>query len=188
MATCLQVPGGSIGFAAGVEARYEAYDEDRDDRLDGTITFTDAVTGEFSATDVYGTSPTPDSSGSRDVFAAFAEASVPIVSPDMNIPLVQTFDLQLAARYEHYSDFGGSGIKPRVAAAWTPFSGLMFRGAYSEGFRAPNLIVVNEGVDRSNAREDSYFCEAGVRNGTFADFGGLHRLFRGPYRAALGRR
>lgn len=130
-----QVPGGAIGFAAGVEARYEAYDEDRDARLDGTITFTDAVTGEFSETDVYGTSPTPDSSGSRDVFAAFAEASVPIVSPDMNIPLVQTFDLQLAARYEHYSDFGGSGIKPRVAAAWTPFNGLMFRGAYSEGFR-----------------------------------------------------
>jgi outer membrane receptor protein involved in Fe transport len=165
-----QVPGGSIGFAAGAEARYEAYDEDRDDRLDGTITFTDAVTGEFSATDVYGTSPTPDSSGSRDVFAAFVEASVPVVSPDMNIPLVQTFDLQLAARYEHYSDFGGSGIKPRVAAAWTPFNGLMFRGAYSEGFRAPNLIVINEGVDRSNAREDSYFCEAGVRNGTFANF------------------
>mgnify|MGYP001551101040 CR=1 FL=1 len=165
-----QVPGGSIGFAAGVEARYEAYDEDRDARLDGTITFTDAVTGEFSETDVYGTSPTPDSSGSRDVFAAFAEASVPIVSLDMNIPLVQTFDLQLAARYEHYSDFGGSGIKPRVAAAWTPFNGLMFRGAYSEGFRAPNLIVINEGVDRSNSREDSYFCEAGVRNGTFANF------------------
>jgi iron complex outermembrane receptor protein len=165
------VPGGFIGLAAGVEGRYEAYDEDRDDRLDGTITFTDAVTGEVSGTDVYGTSPTPDSSGSREVFAAFAEASVPVVSPDMDIPLVETFDLQLAARYEHYSDFGGSGIKPRVAAAWTPVNGLMFRGAYSEGFRAPNLIVVNEGVDRSNGREDSYFCEAGVRNGTFATFG-----------------
>jgi iron complex outermembrane receptor protein len=164
------VPGGFIGLAAGVEGRYEAYDEDRDDRLDGTITFTDAVTGEVSGTDVYGTSPTPDSSGSREVFAAFAEASVPVVSPDMDIPLVETFDLQLAARYEHYSDFGGSGIKPRVAAAWTPVNGLMFRGAYSEGFRAPNLIVINEGVDRSNGREDSYFCEAGVRNGTFATF------------------
>lgn len=165
-----QLPGGSIGIAAGAELRYEAYDEDRDERLDGTITFTDVVTGEVSQTDVYGTSPTPDSSGSREVYAAFVEASVPLVSPDMEFPLVETFDLQLAARYEHYSDFGGSGIKPRVAAAWTPFEGLMFRGAYSEGFRAPNLIVVNESVDRSNGREDSIFCEAGVRNGTFADF------------------
>lgn len=164
------LPGGAIGIAAGVEARYEAYEEDRDRRVDGTITFTDQVTGEVSQTDIYGTSPTPDSSGSRNVLAGFAEASVPLVSPDMNIPLIDTFDVQLAARYEEYSDFGGSGIKPRVAAAWVPFEGLKFRGAYSEGFRAPNLIVINEGVDRSNAREDSYFCEAGVRNGTFATF------------------
>ncbi|GLK52443.1 MAG: TonB-dependent receptor [Maricaulis sp.] len=164
------LPGGAIGIAAGVEARYEAYDENRDDRVDGTITFTDMVTGEVSQTDIYGTSPTPDSSGSRDVLGAFMEASIPLVSPDMNIPLVDTFDVQIAARIEDYSDFGSSGLKPRVAAAWRPFEGLMFRGAYSEGFRAPNLIVINEGVDRSNAREDSYFCEAGVRNGTFATF------------------
>ncbi|WP_297731845.1 TonB-dependent receptor [uncultured Maricaulis sp.] len=164
------LPGGGVGIAAGVEARYEAYEEDRDDRVDGTITFTDQVTGEVSETDVYGTSPTPDSSGSRDVLGAFVEASIPLVSPDMNVPLVNTFDVQVAARIEDYSDFGDSGIKPRVAAAWRPFEGLMFRGAYSEGFRAPNLIVINEGVDRSNSREDSYFCEAGVRNGTFATF------------------
>ncbi len=165
------LPGGAIGLAAGVEARYEAYDEDRDARLDGTITFTDLVTGEVSESDVYGTSPTPDSNGSRNVLAGFAEASVPLVSPDMNVPLVETFDLQIAARYEHYSDFGGSGVKPRVAAAWSPFESLKFRAAYSQGFRAPNLIVINEAVDRSNGREDSYFCEAGVRNGTFPTFG-----------------
>lgn len=164
------LPGGSIGIAAGVEGRYEGYDEDRDSRLDGTITYTDQVTGEVSQSDVYGTSPTPDSSGSRTVLAAFAEASIPLVSPDMNIPLVDTFDIQIAARYEDYSDFGGSGIKPRIAVAWAPFQALKLRGAYSEGFRAPNLVVVNEGVDRSNAREDSYFCEGGVRNGTFATF------------------
>lgn len=164
------IVGGSIGIAAGVEARYEAYDEDRDSRLDGTITYTDLVTGEFSESDVYGTSPTPDSSGSRNVTAAFVEASIPLVSPDMNFPLIHTLDLQIASRYEYYSDFGGSGLNPRVAAAWTPVEGLMFRGAYSEGFRAPNMLVVNEAVDRSNAREDSYFCEAGVRNGTFANF------------------
>lgn len=165
------LPGGEIGIAAGLEARYEAYEEDRDDRVDGTITFTDAVTGEVSQTDIYGTSPTPDSSGSRDVYAMFAEVSAPLVSPDMKVPLVKTLDLQVAARYEHYSDFGGSGVKPRVAAAWNPFDALKIRGAWSLGFRAPNLIVINEAVDRSNAREDSYFCEAGVRNGEFAEFG-----------------
>lgn len=166
-----QLPGGSVGLALGIEGRYETYTEDRDPRVDGTITYTDLVTSEFSQTDVYGTSPTPDSQGSRTVWAGFAEASIPFVSPDMGVPLVETFDVQVAARYEHYSDFGGSGIKPRVAAAWKPFEFIKFRGAWSKGFRAPNLVVVNEGVDRSNGREDSYFCEAGVRNGTFATYG-----------------
>lgn len=165
-----QLPGGGLGIALGVEGRYEAYDENRDPRLDGTITYTDAVTGDVSQTDVYGTSDTPDSNGSRTVWSGFAEASLPLVSPEMGIPLINTFDVQAAARYEYYSDFGGSGIKPRVAAAWKPFDFIKFRGAWSLGFRAPNLTVVNSVVSRSNAREDSYFCEAGVRNGTFTEF------------------
>ncbi len=165
------LPGGSIGFAAGVEMRRESYTENRDQRLDGTYVFTDAVTGVASDSDVVNTSGTPDSDGSRTVFAGFAEASVPLVSPNMNIPLVNTLDLQLAARIEDYSDFGSSGIKPRVAAAWKPFDALKLRGAWSQGFRAPNLLVINQAVGRSNSREDSVFCEAGVQNGTFADFG-----------------
>ena len=164
------IPGGGVGLAFGVEGRYEGFDEDRDPRLDGTITFTDAVTGEVSGTDVYGTSPTPDASGSRTVWSGFAEASLPFVSPEMGIPLVNTFDAQVAARYEYYSDFGGSGVKPRVAAAWKPFDFIKFRGAWSLGFRAPNLFVINQMVERSNSREDDYFCEGGVRNGTFAEF------------------
>ena len=164
------LPGGGVGIAAGVEARRESYKEDRDARLDGSITFTDAVTGNVSDSDVVNTSGTPDSRGSRTIFAGFVEASVPLVSPDMEIPLVHTLDLQLAARYEDYSDFGGSGIKPRLAAAWKPFDALKMRGAWSKGFRAPNLLVVNQAVGRSNSRQDSVFCHAGVQNGTFADF------------------
>ena len=173
------IPGGGVGMAFGVEGRYEGYAEDRDPRVDGTITYTDAVTGEFSETDVYGTSPTPDSDGSRTVWSVFAETSIPLVSPEMGVPLVDTFDIQAAARYEYYSDFGGSGIKPRVAAAWKPFDFIKFRGAWSLGFRAPNLVVITETVIRSNSREDSVFCEAGVRNGTFATFGACNGFTEG---------
>jgi len=164
------LPGGPVGLAAGVEIRREAYSEDRDPRLDGTITFTDLVTGNVSDSDVVNTSGTPDSEGARTILAGFGELALPLVSPDMDIPLVETFDVQLAARYEDYSDFGGSGIKPRVAAAWKPFDALKLRGAYSLGFRAPNLLVINQAVGRSNFREDAVFCEAGVQNGTFADY------------------
>ena len=166
-----QLPGGGVGLAMGAEVRYEGYVENRDPRLDGTITFTQAVTGDVVLSDAAGSSPTPDSSGHRTVYAGFAETSLPLVSPEMGIPLINTFDVQAAARYEYYSDFGGSGIKPRVAAAWKPFDFIKFRGAWSLGFRAPNLFVVNESVYRSNSREDDVFCQAGALNGTFSDFG-----------------
>lgn len=166
-----ELPGGPLGLALGGEFRYESYKEDRDPRLDGTITFTDSVTGVFYPSDVLGSSDTPDSQGSRTVFALFGETTIPLVSPEMGFPLVRQFDVQAAARWEQYSDFGSSGIKPRVAAAWKPVDFLKARAAWSLGFRAPNLVVVNEAVNRSNTREDTVYCEAGVRNGTFPTFG-----------------
>ena len=166
-----ELPGGSIGAAFGVEVRSEGYIEDRDDRLDGTITYTNFVTGDFTGSDVLGTSPTSDSDGDRTVYAAYAELFVPLIGEHQNIPLVDDLSLQLAARVEEFSDVGSSGIKPRVAATWTPFDGVKLRASWAEGFRAPNLPQINEvGVARSNTREDSIFCEAGVRNGTFATF------------------
>ncbi|NVJ97884.1 MAG: TonB-dependent receptor [Alphaproteobacteria bacterium] len=166
------LPAGDVGFAVGVEARRESFEDDRDDRLDGTITFTDSVTGELvSESDVLGSSPTPDSSGSRWVKSAFAEFSVPLVSPDMDIPLMESLDLQIAGRFEDF-DYSGSAFKPKVAAAWTVVDGLMFRGAWSEGFRAPNLVqIFDPGTTRSNSRDDFVICQAQVDAGQIADLG-----------------
>ncbi len=166
-----ELPGGSLGIALGVEARYESYDEDRDDRLDGTISFTNPVTGDFTASDAMGSSPTFDSSGSREVYSAFGELLVPVIGEDQNIPFVRSLSAQLAVRIEEFSDIGSSGLKPRIAGNWEVFDWLQGRASWSEGFRAPNLQQINElGVSRSNTRQDNIFCEAGVRNGTFANF------------------
>ncbi len=165
------LPAGSIGVALGVEARYESYDEDRGPNLDGTNTFTNPVSGLFTASDAMGSSPTLDSDGSRNVQSVFGEILVPLVSEDQGIPLVRNLNLQLAGRYEDFSDAGSSGFKPRVSGSWSITDWAMVRGSWAEGFRAPNLPQVNElGVVRTNTREDSIFCEAGVRNGTFVDF------------------
>src|SRR5690606_10795063 len=83
------VPAGPVGVAMGVEARHETFEDDRDDRLDGTITFTN-LAGETTGSDVMGASPTPDTEGDRNVLGAFVELAVPLVSPDMNIPLVHS--------------------------------------------------------------------------------------------------
>ena len=163
------VPAGAVGLAAGVELRRETYGDDRDARLDGAITFTD-LAGVTTGSDVMGVSPTPDTSGARNVQSAWLELAVPVVSPDMGIPLVYSIDLQLAARMENYSVFG-STTKPKIALSYRPFDFLQFRTAWSEGFRAPNLPQLYEsGVQRSNGRTDWIRCEVQERNGAIANF------------------
>ena len=166
------LPGGNLGVAAGIEWRRETFFDDRDPRLDGTITWTDSVTGVFNGSDVAGTSPSPDTSGKREVYSAFAEVFVPLVSSDMDIPLVEELNLQLAGRVEHFKDIDATAAVPRVAASWTTIPGVTFRGAWSQGFRAPNLVQVNdEGTTRSNTRDDFVVCQARVERGTLTNLG-----------------
>lgn len=169
------LPGGDVGIGAGVEWRWEGFEDDRDPRLDGTITYTDMVTGIVSPSDVMGTSPTNDSSGSRDVGSLFAELEVPVISPEMGIPLAHSVLVQLASRYERYSDVGDA-FAPRIAASWSLVDGFALRAAWSEGFRAPNLPQVFEsGVERANNRQDWIKCEADARAGRIPDFTACQR-------------
>ena len=168
-----ELPAGNLGIALGAEYRREEFKDDRDARLDGTIVFTDSVTGNVIPSDVMGSSPTPDTNGDRDVFSAFAELAVPLVSEDMSIPLVHRLDAQLAVRAEDYSDVG-SVAKPKVALSWYLNPDFQVRAAYSQGFRAPNLEQINAtGIRRVNGgREDWILCEATARaNATAFDTG-----------------
>ncbi|GAA0298494.1 TonB-dependent receptor [Sphingomonas oligophenolica] len=164
------LPGGNVGMAFGAEVRRDTQLDDRDPRVDGTITWTDSVTGTVQPSDLYGVSPTPDTRGSRTVAAAYTEFAVPLISPKMGVPLIRNLELQLAGRYEHYSDFG-SVAKPKVAAAWDIFDGLRIRGSWAQGFRAPNLEQVNATlVTRGNTRTDYVRCEADLRAGRITNF------------------
>lgn len=166
------LPGGDVGIATGVEFRRETFRDDRDPRLDGTITFTDSVTGDFNGSDVVGSSPSPDTSGRRDVYSAFAEAFIPLVSDDMDIPLIRELNVQVAGRVEHFKDIDQTAVVPRAAAAWTPVQGIILRGAWSKGFRAPNLVQVNDaGTTRSNTRDDFVTCQAQVEKNIIANLG-----------------
>lgn len=152
------LPGGSVGFAGGVEVRRETYQDDRDNRLDGTTTYTDRVTGIRYGTDIMGASPAPDVKADRTVTAAYLELAVPLISDEMNVPLVRSLDLQLATRDERYSDFGNV-LKSKVAGAWELFEGIKVRGAWSQSFRAPNLAqFYSAGTQVSNTRTDFVAC------------------------------
>ncbi|MCR6625382.1 MAG: TonB-dependent receptor [Pseudoxanthomonas sp.] len=164
------LPAGNVGMAFGAEARRETQRDDRDANLDGTYTFTDMVTGDTNLSNVAAVSPNPDTRGSRNVGSAYVEFAVPLVSEDMGIPLVHRLDMQLAGRYEHYSDFG-SVAKPKVALAWDLVDGVRLRGSYSEGFRAPNLEQTNATqYARLASGVDHIRCEADLRAGRIASF------------------
>ena len=138
-----ELPAGDVGIGLGIEWREEEVTEDRDPRSDGTISFTDAITGNLvNVSDMLGSSRSPDARGQRSVTSMYAEFLVPLLS---DAPLAKSLDLQLAGRYENFSGLG-SVTKPRIAASWYPIDQLQFRAAYSEGFRAPNLVQIYQGA------------------------------------------
>ncbi|MND69682.1 Ferrienterobactin receptor precursor [compost metagenome] len=161
-----QLPAGPVGVAAGIELRTETQLDDRDQRIDGTIRYTDRSGATYS--DLINQSENPDTYGERDVFSAYVEVAAPLVSPEMGVPLVHNLEVQVAGRFEEYSDFG-SVAKPKFAAAWDVVDGFRLRGSWAQGFRAPNLEQINATViTRSNSSNDYIYCEALVRRGALA--------------------
>lgn len=166
----IALPGGDVGIAFGGEARRETQTDDRDPRVDGTIQFTDSISGAVNPSDLVGSSPSPDTRGRRTVYSAYGELAIPVVSPEMDIPLINRLEVQLAGRYEHYSDVG-SVAKPKIAAALDIVDGIRLRGSYAESFKAPNLEQINATVvTRSNTRVDYVRCEADLRARRIANF------------------
>jgi outer membrane receptor protein involved in Fe transport len=142
----MSLPAGDVGLLLGFEYREESIDDDRDPRLDGTITYTDYEGDTFPlVADVLNSSPTSDVSGSRDVSSFFAE---------MQVPLAESIDMQIAVRNEDFSDFGDATVG-KIAIGWQAASWMSLRGSVSTAFRAPNVIQMNEEtVVRSGTRYD----------------------------------
>jgi outer membrane receptor protein involved in Fe transport len=164
----------NIGVAAGIEWRRETYHDNRSTYQGGIAgvdtTYTDAVTGVFYGSDLGGASPSPDVRGKRNVKSAYAELAIPIFSPEMEIPMFRRLNFQAAGRYEDYSDVG-SVAKPKIAGSWELLEGMMLRGSWSQGFRAPNLEVINTStLDRVNGGFDYVLCDADVRSGRATNF------------------
>ena len=70
--------------------------------------------------------------GGRDISSAYFE---------LLLPVIDTFEVNLAGRYDEYSDYG-SDFAPKISLRWQPLDTLTLRGSYGEGFRAPPLSVL----------------------------------------------
>lgn len=154
-ADIFELPAGDVGFAAGVEYRYESFFDVRSDTLNTNEQFLDILGGakdeDQFASVVLGSSPTPDAAGSRNVFSAYTEFAVPLLE---GLPFIERLDMQIAARYERFSDVGDI-MKPKAALSWIINDYVQFRASYAEGFKAPGLPqVVAVDISRLNTRSD----------------------------------
>ncbi|MDX2485878.1 MAG: TonB-dependent receptor [Gammaproteobacteria bacterium] len=110
----LETRHGAVQAAIGAEYRDESYSEKFDPVTEsGDILTIGGISGE----------------GDRQVSAAYAEFSVPVLS---------NLELQLAGRYDDYSDFG-STFNPMLGLRWQPRDDLLVRANAGTGFKAPAL-------------------------------------------------
>jgi outer membrane receptor protein involved in Fe transport len=108
---------GTVQGAFGVQYRDENLDVDRNEEatIPGTFVF---VGGGIEIDE------------SQDVYALFGE---------LNIPLAENFEAQVALRYEDYGSQIGSTTDPKLALLWTVNDVLSLRGSVGTTFRAPTL-------------------------------------------------
>ena len=114
----LDLPGGPVNAALGVNYRREKIDFQ--------------VTGILGVVD------------DRDVQAAFAEVSVPLVGSAQQVPGVYGLELTAALRHDRYQDDQApqleSSTNPQFGLAWRPIQDLMIRGTYGTAFKEPTAF------------------------------------------------
>jgi outer membrane receptor protein involved in Fe transport len=123
----IDLPAGSVAFAAGYEYRKENGSYTPDSLiLQGTTTAGSAA-------------PT---SGGYSLDELFVEMSVPLLSDAF---LAHRLELDVAARYSDYSTFG-SNTTTKFGVRWMPLEELMVRATVSEAFRAPSTPELFDGA------------------------------------------
>jgi iron complex outermembrane recepter protein len=129
------LPGGAIGWAAGGQYRYSTVEieygpaSDRattpcpDTPINGDMTCTPSGESAYNFLSSY-----TEQDLSRGVYAGFTELSLPVFD---------SLNFQVAARFEDYGDEGGSSFDPKFAFKYQVIDQLALRGSVSTTFRAP---------------------------------------------------
>ena len=132
--TGINLPGGEINFGVGAQYRKNkfkitygannnlAVNPCRDTPINGNMT----CSPQNGALAFLGTNRDGEFQG--DVKAVFAEIQAPVF---------EGFDLQLAARYEDYGGATGSTFDPKITARWEATDWFSVRGSYGTTFRGP---------------------------------------------------
>ena len=127
--TVADLPAGPLDIAVGVEHRHQS------------ASFTpDPIVAAGLGADI----PAVPASGRFNVNEIYGEVRIPILK---DVPAVYSLEANGAARYSHYSTVGGKATYT-INGLWKPVHDVLFRGAYSTGFRAPTIGELNGGRSR----------------------------------------
>lgn len=113
------MPAGDAKLAVGVERREEGLFHDVSDPL----------------------SPAEETiaqSYDRHIAALFSQLELPLLGDASQPRAAPRLELNVAGRYEHYSDFGGT-FNPTFRIQWIPLQPVKLRASWGRSFRAPTL-------------------------------------------------
>jgi len=142
----MQLPGGPLAMAFGFEWRKNVGEDHPDPYVNTVSTGTGALPLPSTTVTTTNVMRTPTANGSYDVKEAFLEFTAPILA---DLPMVKKLELDVATRYSDYNT-AGSKLTSKVGVGYRPVDGVLFRGTWSQGFRAPSLIELYTGSRQSN--------------------------------------
>ena len=124
------LPGGAVRAALGGEHSY-----DKQTLKNGSNTNNaNPADNSFAINNV--------ADASRTITSGFGELYIPVVGQANALPLVKALNLDVAVRYDSYSDFGGT-TNPKIGGTWTVTDDIQLRGSWGTSFRAPFLTDTN---------------------------------------------
>ena len=83
--------------------------------------------------------PGNSAKGGRYDRAVYAEGYLPVISPDMDIPLINKLELTAAVRYTDYSLPKLYTVNPKYGFNYSPIAQIKIYGSYGTSFKAPQI-------------------------------------------------
>lgn len=93
--------------------------------------------------DIYDAQSAAGNVGGSSGNSSFGNRTLTSFYGEWIFPILSNFEIDLAARYDDYSDFGDS-TSPKISFRYQPLDNLTLRASYGEGFRAPPLTIINQ--------------------------------------------
>jgi outer membrane receptor protein involved in Fe transport len=84
---------------------------------------------------------------------------------EVNLPLNDGLEVQLAVRYEDYGGTIGDSTTPKIGVRWQALESLTVRSSFSQSFRAPNTGVIFSGVGFDGNTANDFLHKDDVRAG-----------------------